>query len=481
MTDNKGAAARFEFIGHALRGDGPFRPEVVEYAIDGSVTLSGKSYLTRYPRESDAKFARRNLVAFYDSPLDQACSRFIGYLSTKPPSRELPHDLYERMAEDIDGKGNTLDVFWQQYATEAKARGSMLLLVDMPAASTARSLSEQIAGRNLPYWMPVAPELLTDWTIGEDGKFAFAEFRGTFTHPDDTQEPCISRFDRASWSARSDDGKKKILAEGEHSLGECPLLIWTESGDFPCFGSFAPIADISKRLFNLESELDEILRSQTFSLLTMQVPDGTDEAQKLLMAQTAGQTVGTQNLIVHSGSTPAFIAPSDGPAKVYIERIDKLRTRVDIIGLNVATIDQQESGIAMQMRFQQINGELVKAAIRFEDLERRAWDLSARWVGLSALPSVEWSRDYQIADVEQEMKILIDMQSSAMPAEVIAEQQKRIVSVQFGGLEDDDLSELMASIEERERGIEPESDDSNVVPIDRNTGVREAIVRALNG
>ena len=145
MTDNKGAAARFEFIGHALRGDGPFRPEVVEYAIDGSVTLSGRSYLTRYPRESDAKFARRNLVAFYDSPLDQACSRFIGYLSTKPPSRELPHDLYESMAEDIDGKGNSLDVFWQQFATEAKARGSMLLLVDMPAASTARSLSEQIA------------------------------------------------------------------------------------------------------------------------------------------------------------------------------------------------------------------------------------------------------------------------------------------------------------------------------------------------
>ena len=47
--------------------------------------------------------------------------------------RELPHDLYASMAADIDGKGNSIGVFWQQFMTQFKARGSMLLLVDMPA------------------------------------------------------------------------------------------------------------------------------------------------------------------------------------------------------------------------------------------------------------------------------------------------------------------------------------------------------------
>ena len=87
--------------------------------------------------------------------------------------------------------------------------------------------------------------------------------------------------------------RKNILDAGEHPLSECPVLIGTEGGDFPHFGPFAPIADLSKRLFNLDSELDEILRSQTFSLLTMNVPQGSTSDQKLDAARVAGQTIGT--------------------------------------------------------------------------------------------------------------------------------------------------------------------------------------------
>ena len=49
---------------------------------------------------------------------------------------------------------------------------------------------------------------------------------------------------------------------------------------------------MARRLFNSESELDEILRSQTFSLLHMQVPDGTSDDQKLAAAKVAGETIG---------------------------------------------------------------------------------------------------------------------------------------------------------------------------------------------
>lgn len=476
-------AQRFAFIGHALRADGPFRPATYDHG-DGAV-LSGQTCLVRYQRESDKKFGARNAVAFGESQLAIACSRFVGYLSAKPPLRTVPHDLYAQMIDDIDGRGNSLDVWWQEFIAQGKARGSMLLLIDMPRALPG-DRGTQLALRKLPYWLPVLPEDLTDYELGDDGRFLFAEFSGTILR-DGKQEPCRWRFDAQEWRASSIDGKT-LFDSGIHGLGECPLLIWTEGLEFPAFGPFAAIADISKRLFNLESELDEILRSQTFSVLTMAVPDNTTEAQKLTAAQTAGQTIGTQNLIVHSGQTPTFIAPPDGPARVYMERISALRQRIDSIGLNVATIEQQESGVAMMMRFQQINSELIKCAVRSEDLERRAWDLSARWLGMSAAPTVNWSRDYQVADVRREMEILDSMQTSQMPAEVVAEQQRRIVSAQFAGADADLMDGLIAAIDERLRGIATANanvlDDGggNVVPLhtDRNSDVRAAIVQALN-
>jgi hypothetical protein len=436
--------SRFTFIGHALRGDGPFRP-AISTDVDGRPTSVGTTYLVKYPRESDAKFARRNELAFYASPLGQAASRFTGYLSTREPVRDLPHQLYKAVADDADGKGNALDQFWLQFMVEAKARGSMLLLIDMPAIN-AGNQAQQLALRAAPIWTPIAPEVLTDYQIGDDGRFVFAEFSGTYTAPDSSEAvACTWRFDRAAW--RATDKAKRVLAEGEHPLGACPLLIFTEGGDFPHFGPFAAIADMSKRLFNLDSELDEILRSQTFSLLTMQVPDDSSSQQKLDAAAVAGQTIGTNNLLVHSGSTPAFIAPPDGPAKVYLDRIAGLQARIDDIALNVATPSARESGIALQLRFQAINAELSRFASRMEDLEANAWELSRRWLGMTAAPTVQWPRDFNLLDVLQELQVLAEMRATAMPEPVIAQQMRRITSQQFVGADQATQDDINAAID----------------------------------
>lgn len=446
------SASRFRFVAHALRGDGPFRPEVTAIGDGTNVQLSGESVLVRYPRESALKYARRNDVAFYASPLMRACARFVGYLGAKPPGRELPGDLYKLIADNVDGKGSAIDVFWAQFMVDAKARGTMLLQVDMPA-SPGENRAQQIAERRVPVWISIAPESVTDYKIGDDGKFDFVEYAGAFDKPDKSRVPCTWRFDREAWSAVDD--KKKVLDSGAHPLKECPVLIFTEAGDFPSFGPFASIADIARRLFNAESELDEILRAQTFSLLTMQVPDAATDTEKLGAAKVVGETIGTANLMVHTGSTPAFIAPPDGPARVYLDRIKGLHQLIAEVGLDVGTVNERESGLAMRMRFAAINAELAGFAGRMEDLERRAWDLSRRWLSMQGAPAVQWTRDYNLADIEQELRILAEMQAAGMPAAVIAEQQRRIVAVQFGGLEQTRVDEINQAIDERQAEPRP--------------------------
>lgn len=409
--------------------------------------LASQSALVRYPREAAVKFARRNQIATYASPLMRAAVRFSGYLAAKAPVREQAHDLYGLMMEDIDGKGSSIDTYWSVFSVEAKARGSMLLQVEMPQ-EIGTTAAEQMERRRIPYWMQIAPESVTDYALGDDGKFDFVEYKGQFEARDGTYIDCTWRFDRMQWQALDED--RNVLGGGGHPLRECPVLIFTESGDFPCFGSFASIADVARRLFNAESELDEILRGATFPVLHQQVPEGTTNDQKLAAAKVIGETIGVHNLLVWSGSSPpGFIAPPDGPARVYLDLIKRLESRIDEIGLNVAAVNQQESGIAMRMRFAAINAELSRFAGRLENLERRAWDLSRRWLGFSSSPTVQWHRDFNLADVEQELRILQSMQASAMPAEVIAEQQQRIVSVQFAGVDSDRMEQITQAITER--------------------------------
>jgi uncharacterized membrane protein YebE (DUF533 family) len=67
---------------------------------------------------------------------------------------------------------------------------------------------------------------------------------------------------------------------------------------------------------------------------------------------------------------------------------------------------------------------------------------------MTQAPVVEWKRDYSIADVEREVSVLQQMQAAAMPQAVIAEQQRRVVMVQFGGLEQERKDAIDAAIDE---------------------------------
>jgi len=181
----------------------------------------------------------------------------------------------------------------------------------------------------------------------------------------------------------------------------------------------------------------------------MQVSENSTDAQKVQAAQVVGETIGSSNLMVHSGSTPAFIAPPDGPARIYLDRIAALKDQINEIGLVIASSSQRESGLALQMRFQALNSELAKFAGRMESLERRAWELSRQWLGLTTAPQISWSRDFNLADVVAELDILASMINAAMPTEVIAEQQRRIVSVQFAGLGQEQQGQIHAAIDQR--------------------------------
>ena len=442
------ANRRFTFLAEALNASGGFAPQISTTTDSGGMTkptgIGGACHLVPYPRESAYKFAGRAAIAVYENHLRSAVERFVGHIGQRVPVREgLDNPLLAAVANDADWAGNHINVFWSSFMVEAKARGSMLLLVEM-ANDQAASQADALDRRLVPYLTAIEPERLVSFELNESKLFEWV--RISANHKIGTERMAVDRYwDATEWRVYLND---VIIERGVHPFGECPVLAFTEGGVYPHVGSFAQIADLSKRIYNARSELDEILRSQTFSLLTYQ---RTIDERATFNAAEISATIGTHNMLVHEGQTPSFIAPPDGPAKVYQEVIDGLRESISRISFSVDShqgTKAQESGLALVVRFQALNGALSNFAMRMQDLEQRAWSMISRTLGLKATAFAQWATDYSLVDVVRELEVLTAMQSTGFPEPALIEQRKRIAGQVFDSLNDDTLREVMASIDE---------------------------------
>lgn len=415
-------SSRYQFIADALHGTGGFR--------DGG-------YLVQYPRESGDKFERRKAIAWYHNALRPACQRFAGYLVKRPPQRTLTQPALETLADRCDWQDNSLDVFWSGFMVEAKARGTMLLLVDMPKDGDERSW---------PVLTALTPERLLRYRLTHQG--ALAEVALSDSLEIDGKIQSVERiYTETDWRVLYD---QRVLEQGNHKLGVCPILAFSESGPFPTFGEFANIADLSKRLYNLRSELDEILRSQTFSLLTYKVPV---EQFPLDLGEVA-QTIGTHNLLQTFPNGAEFIAPPEGPARIYLDVIQEVAALIRQTALIADLPDSRanESGVALQLRFQSLNASLVHFARRMEDLERRMWALVGRWLGIEPDVSVTWGKDFSIADLKTEIEVAQNMAALNAPPTYQTAKLRQLIQLDLAGLPDEDLQAALAGVDEIQQG-----------------------------
>lgn len=445
---------RFQFIAEALDASGGFSPNVVYTKDDNGLvkptSVKGSCHLVPYPRESMTKFAARAAVAVYENHIRSACDRFVSYLVAKPPQRSgADGPATAAFVNDADWCGNSLDVFWSGFMVQARARGTMLVLVDMPEQLPATA-AEQIEGRAIPYLTAIRPERVRGYTLDDRGRFTSLAISAVERVGEEMKE-LVRYWDAYGWKVL--DGEQ-VLRQGEHSFGRCPVVAFTESASFPCFGTFEQIAHLSRRHFNAQSELDEILRSQTFSLLTYQVPP---ESAALFNAADVAATIGTHNMLVHQGDAPEFIAPADGPAQVYMARIGSLEAAIRRVSMTIDDTTQQaaESGLALQLRFQSLNAALSSFAQRMQDLERQVWDLFHAGMRSENRVGVEWPHDYSLADVASELDVLTAMQTTGFSDLVLIEQRKSIASAVFANTEPALLSDILASLEEPAAEVSP--------------------------
>ena len=419
----------WQFAYEAYKGDGGF---------------SNGGYIDKYPRESDEKYQIRQSIAYYINLFMPNVTRYIGYIFKDKPIRDTNNQLLLKVLDDCDLRGNSIDVFISSFAKEAKVRGIGIVLVDMPK-QTPSNLKDQLNQRALPYVVNIKPESITEYKLDNYGKFEYVKYsdRLDLSTPEETKVIDIIRYyDKQEWRVYQDD---EVIESGIHSLGICPVVIFSESGNFPDIGEFTHIAHIAKRHYNLISELDEILRGQTFSILTLQSSSPSDVELQL----------GTDNAIIYREgmSRPEFIAPPVAPSNTYQEEISKLESIIDKMSYNFTTNQSQESGIALEIKFQGLNSSLANFAMRLEDFELRIFEVMSRYLSISEDITISYNKEFSINDINKEIQTLEAFKSlgySSKTYESLKLQQ--IINNDLNSIDLEDMDKIKAEIEDGMKG-----------------------------
>lgn len=401
----------------AFNGDGGF--------LDGS-------FLIQHTREDDEKFQSRQELAYYTNIFKPKVNRYIGYIFKKTPIRVSLNNMISIIFDNIDNTGNSADVFFSNFATTSKVRGVGLVLVDM-SKELPSNRKEQLDNRVLPYIVEIDPTKVVKYRLDKYNKFEFIEYKDTM-YISDKEQTVTRYYDKNSWSIKVDD---KVIDNGEHNLNVCPVIYFSENGEFNSVGEFSQATGLLKRHYNLQSELDEILRYQTFPILTLQ-----GEVDTL--------TAGVNNALVYdeNSNTPEFIAPPSNPAQLIQSRLKELEDYISTICYDLSTNAGVESGIALDIKFQGLNSSLSKFASRLEDFERRVFDVVCRYLNITNDIEINYAKDFSIIDVNKEIEVLASMKELVDSPTYFKQKAIQIINNDLTNIERESFDVIISELED---------------------------------
>ena len=441
---------KFAFAAEALEAGGGFAPSVTlspqriqinadapddppQYIIRMLPTGVSRCYVVQHPRESSEDYGLRVMMSEYVNHLLECVTRYTAHLSSKPRMMQVSGQLQE-FADDCDMRGTKLVDFLLTLAHHLKARGSELVVLDMPPEGSQRKA---------PIIRMIHPETLVSWVIdGVTGKFTHLEVSGCeieYVGGAAIETQYTWRWDAENWY-KSDS---KSTTQGPHGFKELPVFAITETGaQFPVVGSFYTIAGISRDIWDLSTQAAAILSHATFPMLAMNIPVGSTAPKN------AALVAGVSSVLVYQDKPPAIVEPSGSSVDTIQKVIENKRSEISRIGHDISSQNSGgvESAESRRLRFMALNSDLANISRQLAGLEKKILDLVADKIGVTNNAKIEWPDDFNLSDAQAELNILSMMRAAGMPAIVQAMQMRRVVHA-AGDSDSEDSLAAMAAID----------------------------------
>jgi len=377
-------------------------------------TVGMKDYLYQHTREQHDDYRFRYKRAIFESISHVIINVWASHIRRKGIKRQNGNDAFELFEKNCDLNGHGLDYFMlERVFSVTQAIGFSYVMIDFPKSESEinSELERKEAGIN-PYLIHYYPKDVVNWKY-KNGKFDWIVFRETdYINDEDPLEMSKSQdiaetykvWDKKSWYEY--DKNRKLIEEGEHKFGEVPVTVFYNKEsliyNLPIgISALKTIAEIDRKIYNLNSLLDEFLYRQCF-------------AQMVMDKETLGQIIETGTTRVlpvkEDGTKPFFLEPPTGGAEFIVSERDRL---VDsayyhamIRGDNYMSERTEQSGIAKAYDLHDSNQNIAQKAKNMETAENNVHRLLKPFHGEVI---AEYPNNFDIKTINEELKEMLDI------------------------------------------------------------------------
>ena len=405
------------------------------------------NYLIQHPFESDANYARRKATACFYNYCSPIVDILVSYLYWKSPERQYgtlstatvppraPTNLFESFWWDVDYEGSTFDQFMRKAQRYAGIYGRVSVIVDKPQV-VALSLAETLEMDVRPYLSCLTPENLLDWNYTVQFGRPVLDYVKIAEEWGGSAPSAVRIWTRYAWqlwqtSVEGKDKKVFLADEGEHGLGEVPIVnIYNRRSGTRMIGisDLQDIADINRNIYYLCSDAREIIENTAFPMLAMPFEKGAGGTQK----------VGSSNILEFDpeqpNSRPFWLeAPHSSLSEIreWIAQDTQEIARIARMGglRNTETSVQPWTGVAIRTQMEQLKSSLVEKADNAEQAELDILRLWSKWQGEKFTGDVGYQKAFDIEDLTNALDNAIKAVNGKVKSVAFEkERQKKVVS-----------------------------------------------------
>jgi hypothetical protein len=380
---------------------------------------------------------------------------------------------------DVDRKGSNIGDFLKSKQRDAQIFGHMFIFMDRPfskeLAEKEASIGYVTKGDEkdagvVPYLFSNSPIEVIDWSLDSMGRFHWIKARETHYRYGDLdygqsdpmlerkEIPCLRIWTRDGTKLFdvTNEGEPLLMEEHAHQLGMVPAVVLynKEGKDKELSGTseLKNMVAVVVRLYNLLSELDEWLRAQAFSILTLPVMPEDDVSDNI--------SVGTGRALQYNGSSshaPGFISAEAAHASAYEARILSLMEEIHRLANQKFKGGVVQSGSAWAFDWEEVNNALRAQAQKAEEAEYQIIRMYDRWQNLDNYGKVgeeyrvNYPETYSYSDEETEMSIyqdfILSLKDTAPSPKFVREYIKERVTKLMPNLPKEVIEEIWTEID----------------------------------
>ena len=430
--------------------------QFLEDAYTGGGGFKTGDYLVKRPREKTDSFQVRKELCYYLNYVRSVVDSHVNPIFRKEAARdwggrrdESGQALFSRFYDDIDTVKTKLPKFIKRAARIAKLHGAAFIVVDN-VKDQPGTMADVLSKRAFPYAYIVKPEQVSDYQVNKAGVLTSI----TYTVAGDGSGSAGAQKETWTWteSTWSCSGGSGGDRKGDNAIRRVPVVpilgAEADPGELKPLSEFYSIARANKRIFNLCSEIDELITKQAFSLFTYPLGSNSDPNT------VKDMLVGTENAVMYDGSVsnpPGYSTPDGMPLEqLRAERADLIKEIYRMAQQSHVTgVESKTSGVAKAWDFEGANQTLSGFAANCEAAERAIAGLFEAWTSTTVGYIVKYSDDFGIVDVAAALEGVGKALDLAIGGKFDTAVKKKAVDVYLNDLDEEEFDAVVADIQAR--------------------------------